>query len=77
MNNYVFGALDVISGKPRFLKRSDGSSLPFDQDNRDCVQFLTDWKAGAEVLNADGSPAAYSDAAVRALGLEPTTGETP
>ncbi len=46
-------------------------SAPFDMDNTDCQKFVGDWKAGAEVLNPDGSPAPYSDAAVRALGLEP------
>jgi hypothetical protein len=47
------------------------SSIPYSLDNTDYVQFLKDWEAGAEVLNADGSPATYSDDAVRALGLEP------
>lgn len=46
-------------------------SAPLKQDNSACIQFLINWKAGAEVLNADGSPAPYSDDAVRALGLEP------
>lgn len=61
----------VTDPKSRSITRSDGRFVPFDMDNRDCIQFLTDWKAGAEVLNADGSPAPYSDDAVRALGLEP------
>ena len=47
------------------------SSIPLSMENKDCVQFLKDWKAGATVTNADGSPAPYSDDAVRALGLEP------
>ena len=33
--------------------------IPLDPDNRDCAQFLTDWKAGAEVQNPDGTPAPY------------------
>lgn len=53
------------------LLRDDGATIPFSMDNRDCAQFIADWKAGAEVLNTDGSPAPYSDDAVRALGLEP------
>ena len=59
MHSYAFGPPDVFSGKPRFLKRSDGASLPFAPDNTDYQQFLEDWKNGAEVLNADGTPAPY------------------
>jgi hypothetical protein len=61
-----------LNGKPSCVVRArDSAFVPFNTENRDCVQFLTDWKAGAEVLNADGSPVPYSDDAVRALGLEP------
>lgn len=31
------------------------------------AQFLKDWEAGAEVLNPDGTPVPYSEAAVTAL----------
>ena len=48
---------------------SDQAIIPFNTTNRDCVQFLSDWKSGASVKNADGSDAPYSDDAVRALGL--------
>ena len=34
-------------------------TIPLDPDNRDYQQFLVDWKAGAEVLNPDGTPAPY------------------
>ena len=47
--------------------------IPLHQDNRDCVRFLSDWKAGAEVKNPDGTLAPYSDEAVTALGLTRTT----
>ena len=36
-----------------------GACIPFAPDNRDYVQFLEDWKNGAEVLNPDGTPAPY------------------
>jgi hypothetical protein len=55
----------------------DRASIPLAQDNCDCVQFLADWKAGTKVTNADGSPAPYSDDAVRALGLALETIQTP
>jgi len=67
MNNYTFGPNET---QITCVKRG-GLVIPFDMGNRDCAQFLKDWEAGAEVLNADGSPATYSDDAVRALGLEP------
>lgn len=41
------------------------------EENIDCAQFLSDWKSGVIVTNADGSAATYSDAAVEALGLTP------
>ena len=69
MNSYAIQPKDL--GPPKIILRDDGLYIPINNDNRDYVQFLEDWKAGAEVLNADGSPAPYSDAAVRALGLEP------
>lgn len=50
---------------------SDNAFIPFDMGNKDCVQFLSDWKSGATVTNADGSVATYSNAAVEALGLTP------
>lgn len=71
MNSYRFVVRSNI-GDSCSVTRNGTSSIPFDKGNRDCVQFLTDWKAGAEVLNADGSPAPYSDDAAKALGLGPT-----
>ena len=41
------------------LQRDDNATIPFAPDNRDYVQFLKDWEAGAEVLNPDGTPAPY------------------
>jgi len=38
---------------------ADNAFIPFDSANKDYVQFLLDWEAGAEVLNADGTPAPY------------------
>ena len=51
--------------------------IPLHQDNRDCVRFLSDWKAGAEVKNPDGTLAPYSDEAVTALGLTPLPSAPP
>lgn len=45
--------------------------IPLSTNNRDCIQFIIDWKAGASVLNADGSAAPYTEQAVIALGLTP------
>jgi hypothetical protein len=53
-------------------RSTDNASIPLSDTNRDCIQFLMDWKSGAAgVQNSDASPALYSDAAVLALGLEP------
>jgi hypothetical protein len=41
------------------IRLLDGACIPFDPDNTDYQQFLLDWKAGAEVLNPDGTPAPY------------------
>jgi hypothetical protein len=70
---YQFEEVLLITSTRIVIRRlADMASLLPSMDNRDCIQFLTDWKAGAEVLNADGSPAPYSDDAVKALGLGPT-----
>jgi len=69
MRKYVFVSR-TLTGPVTNVQAGD-SSIPFDQANRDYQQFLLDWEAGVEVLSPDGSPAPYSDAAVRALGLEP------
>lgn len=59
-------------GRMTVRRSSDNASIPLSDDNRDCIQFLIDWKSGAaEVQNPDGSDAVYSDAAVIALGLTP------
>ena len=51
---------DVISPATSSSVVVRGSaSIPLVQDNRDYVQFLEDWKNGAEVLNPDGTPAPY------------------
>lgn len=64
-----------IAGDPlRAARRSaDGAFLPLSMENSDCLQMLVDWKAGppGTMKNADGTDAAYSDAAVIALGLQP------
>lgn len=62
---------NIVGNVANVQRASDGAFVPFDMGNRDCVQFLVDWKAGATVTNADASPAPYSDAAVEALGLTP------
>lgn len=66
MNSYKFYT-SIFGAK--FITRSDGANIPLDIKNRDCAQFLADWQNGASVKNADGSDAAYSDAAATALGL--------
>jgi len=40
-------------------RASDTAFIPFALDNTDYIQFLEDWKNGAEVLNPDGTPAPY------------------
>ena len=57
MDKYIF-VQDFRSGKVQTVKR-DEVFIPLDPDNRDYVQFLEDWKNGAEVLNPDGTPAPY------------------
>jgi hypothetical protein len=54
MNKYSF-VLDPRSGKIQTVKR-DEVFIPIDLDNRDYVQFLKDWEAGATVLSSTGSP---------------------
>jgi len=71
MRTYKFSA--PIDGRIETVDRFPGeATIPLNMDNRDHVQFLKDWESGAEVLNADGSPAPYSDEAAKALGLGPT-----
>jgi hypothetical protein len=41
------------------VRLDDVAHIPLNPDNRDYVQFLEDWKNGAEVLNPDGTPAPY------------------
>lgn len=53
------------------VRNTDSTTIPFDMANRDCRQFLEDWKAGAAVVDADGNPASYNEATVEALGLTP------
>lgn len=68
MDAYVF--MNNRSGVAASIQRnSDNACIPFDTANRDCAKFLSDWQAGATVINADSSPATYSGAAVAALGL--------
>lgn len=50
---------------------ADTAFIPPAPDNTDCLRFLQNWKAGARVTDTDGDVIAYSDDAVRALGLEP------
>lgn len=50
---------------------NDNAYIPFNLENTDCRRFLIDWRDGAEVRGADEMLMAYSDDAVRALGLEP------
>lgn len=62
----------TLEGNVRGVQREgDNAFIPLSQGNRDCVRFLLDWKNGATVLDADGSPAPYCEDAVRTLGLEP------
>ena len=57
MNSYAIQPKDL--GPPKIILRDDGLYIPINNDNRDYVQFLEDWKNGAEVLNPDGTPAPY------------------
>ena len=59
MNSYHFIADTLPPYGIVCVKRSDNAFIPLDPDNRDYVQFLEDWKNGAEVLNPDGTPAPY------------------
>jgi len=68
--SYQFCQADPIS-RAVMVRRSDNAFIPMSMDNADCRQFLLDWHGGATVINADSSSAAYSDAAVTALGLTP------
>jgi len=59
----IYKFLPSVTGQPATCVNllSDNAFVPFDQANDDFVQFLTDWKNGATVTNADGSPASYAD----------------
>ena len=57
MDKYSF-VLDPRSGKVQTVKK-DEAFIPLDLDNRDYVQFLKDWEAGATVLSSTGSPLAW------------------
>ena len=59
MNTYQFLADSLPPNDIVCVRRGDGASIPLDPDNSDYVQFLEDWKNGAEVLNHDGTPAPY------------------
>jgi len=54
---------------PSVRRVGRNESIPFSLDNTDCAMFLRDWKNGAEVLDADGAPLAYSVEAATELGL--------
>jgi hypothetical protein len=61
----------LLSSNISVVKRtSDSADIPLDPGNRDYVQFLKDWKDGAEVLDADGNPLPYSDEALAALEVK-------
>lgn len=52
---------EIDPSKPsRAALRSDGVSFVFDPENRDYEVFMAEWKAGATVTNADGTPAPYT-----------------
>jgi hypothetical protein len=68
MYKFILNHKDEVVGAKRL---SDMAGIPFDMGNRDCVQFLQDWKDGATVTSPDGSAAIYSEEAVAALGLDP------
>lgn len=72
MEIYSFykGLANEIAGVQR---NSDNACIPISSSNRDFVQFLSDWKDGATVTNADGTLAAYSEAAIASLGISPVT----
>lgn len=68
----VYSIPVVPAGMPPakcIIRARDGAAVPFNQKNRDCIQFISDWKNGAMVTNADGSTVPYSNEAVAALGL--------
>lgn len=56
MDSYTLRAAPSTS----ITRHSDGATIPPDTANEDYQQFLTDWKAGATVQNADGSAAPYT-----------------
>jgi hypothetical protein len=68
MITYKF-QIDSMTGSIVSIWRSDSVFIPLAIGNNDCANFLAEWKAGATVVNADGSPAIYSDATAIALGL--------
>lgn len=72
MRNYKF--LPHFNGQrsETFIRVDDGAFIPFSAANNDCARFLLEWKNGdATVTDADDQIVAYSDDAVRALGLDP------
>ena len=67
MNTYQFTVAPFSIRPTGVLRNQDNAHIPLDPDNTDYAQFLKDWEAGAEVLNPDGTPVPYSEAAVTAL----------
>ena len=59
MQTYQFCAASPVGSKISVVKRGDGLFVSLSSGNTDYLQFLSDWKAGAEVLNPDGTPAPY------------------
>ena len=59
--NYTYKFVLDTNGKvdTNLIVRSDTACIPLDLDNRDYVQFLEDWEAGATVLSSTGSPLAW------------------
>lgn len=49
----------------------DNACIPLTFQNRDCRQFVIDWKAGELVLNRNGNPRTWTAAREAALHIQP------
>jgi hypothetical protein len=61
MADYIFYKSSLAEQIVGVQRSSDNACIPLDVSNSDYLQFISDWNAGATVLNADGTPASLAD----------------
>ena len=59
-NSYRFLPFAPPETAPTAVQRSDGWTIPVSGSNPDYHHFLREWEAGADVLDAEGSPVPFT-----------------